>query len=45
MAFEMIDGEIGLPESQRESLGDGRADHERAGQTRPAGRRKRVHFA
>ena len=38
MAFEMIDREVGFAETDRETFGDGRADHERTGQARSGGR-------
>ena len=45
MAFEMIDREIRFPETERETLGERRADHERTGQTRSARGREGVDFA
>ena len=45
MAFEMVDREIWLFETDREAFRDRRANHKRARQTRAARRGKRVYFA
>ena len=45
MAFKMIDREIRFPETKGEALGERGADHERAGQPRPARGGESVDFA
>jgi hypothetical protein len=45
MAFEMVNGQVRPASAEGEPLGDGRADHQRAGQTGPGGRGKSIHFA
>ena len=44
MALQMIDGEIGLVQSEGQALRDRRADHERTGQARSAGGGKGIDF-
>jgi len=42
MAFEMIDRQIWFPKTDCEAFGDGRTDHERAGEAGAAGRSKGI---
>src|SRR5437763_5146916 len=44
VALQMVNREIRLSETNRETLCDRRTDHERAGQTGSSRRRERVHF-
>ena len=44
MAFEMIDCEVRFAKAYCQTLGDGRANHERTGQSGTAGGRKCIHF-